>query len=205
MTLTILSGKLILPEIQNQGIDQFLTQNKSLGKSLFTFLGTGFPFGAGITIIGAALFAKTEQKKLWTFLWIFLFAAVLISLLSNFINSNNNTTFYVIIGALIMIIFVLIAWLWARNRIKLERKEQHYWDIKMAGYFFFIIASWELCGVGVVPFFTFYPESFSAYNSMSFVIAQTKLVLILFLIGWFFILLANYTKYAHLRKKKKKP
>jgi hypothetical protein len=195
MIAAIFTGKFIIPAIQDTGL-QFVLEGTDLqAKFLFSFFGAGFPLGAGATIIGAAIFAKAGRKRLWYFFWVLLLAAVILSILPELLTGQKSLVFHGVCCGIILIVFVIITWFWARNRIKLSRLEQLSTDLKMAGLFFFVIGSWELCGLGVLPFFTFYPESIQDYQSLAFAVAQTKLVLFMFSIGWIFILASFIEKY----------
>lgn len=195
MMASIITGKYIIPVVEKIGFSEFIKDFPITGKFMFSFFSAAFPFGAAVTVIGAAIFAKAEKKKQWMFFLAILFASILLSLIPEIVDKIKGLWFYGLGSIAILVIFSILTWYWAKDRIKLSHKEQHVSDLRMVGYLFFVIAAWELCGVGSIPFFTFYPSGFEDYDSIRFIVNQSKLVLVFLLIGWAAIL-AGYI-YQH--------
>ena len=86
-------------------------------------------------------------------------------------------------GALILLFFMGILWLWTKERMALKDVPTSAIDLKMAGYVFMVIAAWFICGIASFPFLkTFEGEA-----------PNTPIHVMIFLVlGWFFLFLSHY-------------
>jgi hypothetical protein len=85
-------------------------------------------------------------------------------------------------GTLILLCFIGILRLWAKERMALEGATTAA-DFRLASYVFFLMAAWFTCGIAGLPFLkAFEGEPLS-----------TPLhVMVLFLLGWLFLFLSHY-------------
>ena len=55
-------------------------------------------------------------------------------------------------GTLILLFFIGILWLWAKERIALKGASTTAADLKLVSYVFMLIAAWFICGALAYPF-----------------------------------------------------
>ena len=207
MIAAIITAKILVPQIKEIGINSFLEHRGVFKNTLFTLFSAGFPVGAGITVVGAAILSDACRKRIWWYAWLIILAAVIISTIPLIFGKEHSSLYFMMGGILITILFLLFTWFWSRNRHKLDDKSQIAADLKMAGYLFFLLASWEICGLGGIPFYILYPEKVIQFNSLPLAIAHTKLIMALFITAWIFTFIGyNYNNRVNisLRKKIKK-
>ncbi len=186
MIISVVTGKLLVPVIKEIGLIDYLSKYGRKGTYIFTLFSAGFPIGAGISIVGAAILSDANRKSIWWYAWLLILAALIISLIPRIFGGDHSPGYFGIGGILIILLFLAFSWFWSRNRHKLDTKSQIAADLKMAGYFFFLLAGWELCGLGGIPFFALYPEKMLYFNTLPFAVAQTKLIMALFIMAWIF-------------------
>lgn len=204
MIISVVTGKLLVPVIKEIGLIQYLSENGPKATYIFTLFSAGFPIGSGISIVGAAILSDANRKRIWWYAWLLILAALIISLIPRIFGGDHSPGYFGIGGILIILLFLSFSWFWSRNRHKLDTKSQIAADLKMAGYFFFLLAGWELCGLGGIPFLVLYPEKLLEFNTLPFAVAQTKLIMALFIIAWIFTAIGYlYNNQISLLRRKK--
>jgi hypothetical protein len=84
---------------------------------------------------------------------------------------------------LILLSFIGILWLWAKERIALKGSSTTAADFKLVGYVFMLIAAWFLCGKAAEGFV----KGLEGLPTMSIMN-----ILILLAMGWVFPFLSDY-------------
>lgn len=140
----------------------------------------GVPLAAIFAAIGILLYSGAKGAVVWKYgIGIFLF--VFIGLMSGRI--GHIRPLYGVGGALILLCFTGILWLWAKERMALKDEPTIAADLKMVGYVFMLIAAWFICGIASQPFLQVFegePPS-------------TPIHVMLFLVlGWLFLFLSHH-------------
>jgi len=86
-------------------------------------------------------------------------------------------------GTLILLFFIGILWLWAKERMALKGASTTAADLKLVGYVFMLIAAWYVCGIASQPFLKVFEGEATA----------TPIHVMIFLVlGWLFLFLSHY-------------
>jgi hypothetical protein len=86
-------------------------------------------------------------------------------------------------GTLILLFFIGILWLWAKERKALKDAPTTAADLKLIGYVFMLIAAWFICGIASQPFL----------KALEGETPSTPIHVMIFLVlGWLFLFLSHY-------------
>ena len=86
-------------------------------------------------------------------------------------------------GTLILLFFIGILRLWAKERMALKETPTTAADLKLAGYIFMLIAAWFICGIASQPFL----------KALEGEAPSTPIHVLIFLVlGWLFLFLGHY-------------
>jgi len=109
------------------------------------------------------------------------FLAVIIGMVSGFL--KHIPPLFGIGGTLILLFFIGILWLWARERMALKDVPTTAADLKLVGHVFMLIAAWFICGIASQPFL----------KALEGEAPATPLLVMIFLVlGWLFLFLGHY-------------
>ena len=111
-----------------------------------------------------------------------------------------NTAFFGIAGSLIPIIFFITVWYWMKyNELDdSELKTSAKW--KLVGYSVLLMATWFTCGIFSYPGFVFRPEK----ANLDYAKPIAYVAMILFLLGFLFLLISERKTYLTIRQKQRK-
>jgi hypothetical protein len=152
----------------------------ALGGPLFWSWAFSVPAGAVIAGVGLLLFVDVKRSHVWMF-GVGMF--VTLSLIALLRGMPHYPPVYGVVGGLILGLFLLILWLWAKKRPTLKGSAGTAADLQLAGYVFLIIAMWQACGTTGQQF----------YQALSSVESISPISLILYLgLGWLLIFLSHY-------------
>jgi hypothetical protein len=139
----------------------------------------GVPLAAIIAIIGILLHAGAKGSTALIY-GIGVFIAVFAGMTAG--NLGHIPVLFGIGGTLILLFFIGILRLWAKERMALQETSTTAADLKLAGYVFMLIAAWFICGIASQPFL-------KALDEQS---PSTPIHVIIFLVlGWFFLFLGH--------------
>jgi hypothetical protein len=130
--------------------------------------------------IGVLLYSDAKGLTVWAF-GIGIVLAVVIAV--TITEMGYFPPLFGIGGALILLFFFGIFWLWAKERMALKDSSMAA-DFRLAGYAFMLIATWFTCGIGSQPFLKSF-ENEGPGNPMT--------AMIFFVLGWLFLFLGQYT------------
>jgi hypothetical protein len=140
----------------------------------------GVPLAAIVAAAGILLYAGAKGLKALKY-GIGMLLAVLIGMSAGFM--GHIRPLFGIGGALILLSFTGILWLWAKERIAMKDGPAIATDLKMVGYAFMLIAAWYTCGIASQPFL----------KALDEVSPSTPIHVIIFLaLGWVFLFLGHY-------------
>ena len=140
----------------------------------------GVPLAAIVAIIGILLYSGAKRSTVLKY-GIGIFLAVFASMAAGYL--GYIPLLFGIGGTLILLFFIGILWLWAKERMALEGASTAAANLKLAGYMFMLIAAWFICGIASQPFLKALEDE--APSSPIHVI-------ILLVLGWFFLFLSHY-------------
>ena len=142
--------------------------------------GLGVPLGALVAVIGILLYSSAKGSTVWEYgigivLGFFIGMAIMFF--------GHIRLLFGIGGALILLIFTGILWLWAKERMALKDTSPIAADLKLVGYVFMLIAAWFICGGLAQPFL-------KAFEGEA---PTTPIHIMIFLVlGWLFLFLSHY-------------
>jgi hypothetical protein len=146
----------------------------------FLLWALGVPLGALVAGIGILLYSGAKGSTVWKY-GIGIALAVSLGMASGFL--GHIPPLFGIGGTLILLFFMGILWLWAKERMALKDSSTTAADLKLVGYVFMLIAAWFICGIASVPFMKVFEGETSG----------TPIHVMIFLVlGWFFLFLSHY-------------
>jgi hypothetical protein len=93
-------------------------------------------------------------------------------------------------GGLMTVLMIYVFWRWGNGRSPLPSSQQTASDTRMAGYFFFGMATYTLCPLLGIKTFALSPEKMIAYGLQGEAASFAFHLLIELLLGWIFIALS---------------
>jgi len=140
----------------------------------------GVPLGALVAGIGILLYSSAKGSSIWK-CGIGIFLGIIIGMVSGFL--GHIPALFGIGGTLILLFFIGILWLWAKERMALKDAPTTAADLKLIGYMFMLIAAWFICGIASQPFLKAFEGEAPA----------TPIHVMIFLVlGWLFLFLSHY-------------
>jgi hypothetical protein len=109
----------------------------------------GVPLGALVAGIGLLLYSGAKGSTVWKYgVGIVLAFSIGVAVRS----LGHILPLFGIGGTLILLFFIGILWLWAKERMALKDASVTAADFKLVGYVFMLIAAWLICGISSWPF-----------------------------------------------------
>ena len=144
--------------------------------------GIAAPLGAIVAGIGMLLYSGAKGSTVWKFgIGTFLGFVIVIVLVN--MQIRHFPPLFGIGGALILLFFIGIVWLWAKERMALKKTSTATADLKLVGYVFMLIAAWFVCGLASQPFL----------KALEDEAPSSPIHVIIFLVlGWLFLFLGHY-------------
>jgi hypothetical protein len=146
-----------------------------------------FKLGMLLIIVGGALKSGMESRGIWLFV-----TGGVIYLILCYVPIGYHPLFFGSQGTIILILFLFIVWNWMKNRPKLENPAKIISDLRMIGYFFFVVATFNLCGIFGIATFALKPEIMIEHGLQDNAVMLASHVMIELLLGWFFICLSMH-------------
>jgi len=153
----------------------------ALGGPLMMLWGVfGAPLGAIVAGIGLLLYSGAKGSTVWKF-GIGVFLAYIIGMALG--RLGHFPPLFGIGGTLILLFFIGILWLWAKERMALKGSSTTAADLKLVGYVFMLIGAWFVCGIASQPFL----------KALEGQAPSSPVHVIVFLVlGWLFLFLSHY-------------
>ncbi len=172
-------------------------QNAPVPGLVRLFWGLSVPVGALIALIGAGMYARVGWRRLIVLTAALFLAVMLIAILSP---SVLLPGLFGINGGLMALFFLGILLHWSKTRQMHSQSDHTVSDLRMAGYVFFLVASWYLCGLLGAPSFALRPELMQRYGTLAGATSLGSIVSISLVLGWLLTFLAHHVE-ARGRKK----
>jgi hypothetical protein len=187
--------RLIFIQDINAGLAQ--AQIRNLGDAvrtpvfgyLITYIIWSYSFKLGmlLVLIGGALRAGMELRGVWLFI-----AGGAVYLILCYIPIGYHPLFFGIQGTITLVLFLLIIRYWMKARPDLEGPAKLTNDLRIIGYYFFIVATWNLCGIFGIAAYALKPEIMIKHGLQANAVTLASHVMIELLLGWLFIFLSMY-------------
>ncbi len=190
-----LAGKYLVGPVKQLGPMVYVEQAGSAGKWLFSLFAFGFDLGLILLFLGSLYMAGGRK---WRLLWLTaagLAALFLLPGIPALLGASHMPWFFGIGGSILLVLAVFTGWFWGRERSLLDEPFRPAADLKMTGYLFLFLATWNICGLGGIPFFTLYPDKMMVFQTLPAAIGHTKLIMIYLILGWLFVGLGYYKTY----------
>jgi len=152
----------------------------ALDRPLFWLWVFSIPVGSIFAGAGILLHGGSKGSRVW----MFAVGVILVLALMQFLpTSTHYPPVFGIVGGLILALFLLTLWFWAKRRTSLEGPAGTAADLRLTGYVWFIIAMWYLCGALGARYL----------NALGELDTGSPVPIILYLaFGWLFFFLAQY-------------
>ncbi len=188
MALAVILGKFFLSDLHQLGMIGYEAAYGPRGMLLFLLFALGFPFGAGLAVLGMLVRAGAPGGRVALFAAAAVlgaFGSVIVPLV---FGTHISPAYFGTGGVLILLLALATAWAWGGRRAQLAAAGAPTAgaDLQALGYLCFALAAWNLCGVGGMPGFALYPEKMLALDARDFAVGQMKAVMAFFVLGWFF-------------------
>lgn len=160
----------------------------NLSPAVVTWVVWGYSFRLGmlLLIVGGALYSGTSARRLG------LLAAGAVAYLATcylpFV--DYSPPYYGVLGTAILVVFVLMVRDWARRRERLSGSARIAIDLRMAGHFFLVVATWSLCGIFGIVTYALQPDEMLARGLQPTAVMLTSHVMAELTLGWFLLFLA---------------
>jgi hypothetical protein len=176
-----------LNQIKQSGFEGFLSAHVSGYLMAYLIFAYAFKLGVVLLLIGGGLKTKMKSRGVWLFA-----IGGVVYLALSYIPIGYSPLFFGVQGIAILLLFLLIVRLWMKKRPELDEPAKTAGDYRIVGYFFFIVATWNLCGVFGLAAFALKPEMMIEHGLKPNAITMTSHVIVELLLGWLFVFLAMY-------------
>lgn len=184
------TGDSLAPEIKQLGMSAYIQQSGWQG-GLFIF---GFVFAFPLALLLIVLSGLLNGINNWRYHFILVHVVLLGSLLVviwPFIaGRENSVSYFAFSGGLLLVLIYSVGWFWAQQRRRSLPEEIKITDLRGIAYFFFALATWNMCGVAGMPGYALYPERSLEVNAYPFIIGQVKVVMLYLVFAWLSLLLS---------------
>ena len=172
-------GSFILgPIVRNLTMDEVNQTMWAIdGPWFFTWGVLGVPVGSLVALIGILLHAGAKGSTVAKY-GVGGFLALVIAMSTGMV--GHIPLLFGVGGTLILLFFIGILRLWAKERTALKDAAAAAADLKLIGYVFLVIAAWFTCGTASMPFGR-------AFENVE---PTTPLhIMVVFVLGWLFLFL----------------
>lgn len=145
-----------------------------------------FKLGIFLLVISALLKSALSKGRLF----ILIAGGIVYLILAYVPFPGPYSLFFGLSGGLITVLLVFIFMGWANERNQLGDSEKSATDYRLIGYFFFAMATYNLCPLLGVRAFGLYPEKMVQYGLQADAVSFASRIMIELLLGWVFIFLS---------------
>lgn len=155
---------------------------------IIRYLVWAYSFKIGIFFIGIGALLKVSLPTVR--FWLLVGGGIFYLLLAYVPLPGPYSHFFGIGGGLITVLLVFIFIRWAEERNRLKDLEKTAADNRLIAYFFFAMATYNLCPLLGVKTFGLYPERMIRYGLQAEASAFASRIMIELVLGWVFIFLS---------------
>jgi hypothetical protein len=129
-----------LPQMRILTTEEMNQTTWAFGGPLSALYGTSMPLGAIVAGVGLLLYTRARGLRVWS-VGIGLLIALALSLVAMGLNFYSPPWFGVG-GSLILLSFIGILWLWAKERMALKGSSTAAADLRLVSYVLMLMAAW---------------------------------------------------------------
>ena len=155
---------------------------------IIRYLVWAYSFKIGIFFIGIGVLLKAAIPTVR--FWLLIGGGILYLLLAYVPLPGPYPHFFGIGGGLITVLLIFIFMRWSEERNRLNDVEKNAADFRLIAYFFFAMATYNLCPLLGVKTFGLYPEKMIRYDLEAEASAFASRIMIELIMGWVFIFLS---------------
>ena len=175
-----LGTRSLMHNLRTLTMEELDTTVWKIGGPMFMLWAFAVPLGSVLAGIGAFVYAKTKPAFSWLTGIGVLGAVVVMNLVWSRV---YEPPLFGIGGALILIFFFSIVWIWMKKHAALDIEGKIAGSFKLIGYLFWMNASWFLCGeTGKMHLKAF--EGSSVPSPIE--------IMVFLVLGWLFVLVGDY-------------
>ena len=195
MVLALVALVIMAEPVKKMGMEAYLEQAGLIGRFEHFFYIAGFEAGIVLFMAGSLVHSLARNIRIfWSGIaGVLVFAGIFI--LPLLFGQEHTPIFFMVGEILLVVVTVLVVWFWSRERTLIDLRYRGPADLKMTGYLFLILATWNFCRLGGMPFFSLYPDKMMIFQTLPGAIVHTRLLLVYFILGWFFVGLGYYKTY----------
>lgn len=146
-----------------------------------------FRLGMVLAIVGGALYSGSSIRSV--VLLVVGATAYLATCYLPFVDYSPR--YYGILGTAILVVFLLLVRDWALRRSSLPGPVRAACDLRMAGHFFLVMATWSLCGIFGIVTYALQPETMIARGLQPAAQMLASHVMAELTLGWCLLLAAS--------------
>ncbi len=177
----------VLAQSEVRSLEDYFSKGLSVYLYIWLLFCYSFKLGMLLIVIGGALIAGMEKYGIWLFI-----IGGLLYLSLCFVSIGYHPLFFGIQGVIIMLLFLLIVWYWTKKRSQLDKPAKTAGDLRIIGYYFFIVATHNLCGIFGIGSYVLKPDIMIKHGLLPGAVTMTSHVMIELFLGWLFIFLSMY-------------
>lgn len=151
--------------------------------------GFSIPVGSVLACVGLLIYTRTRGIHIWLF---GVGITILLSGIGFLPISGYFPAVFGIGGGLILTLFLLTLWFWTKKHSSLEGPAKTASILQLAGYVFFLVAMWYICGLLGPPVYLLNTDKVAEFGSLPKGHAEAVKVLIYFILGWLFLFFSHY-------------
>jgi len=155
---------------------------------IIRYLLWAYSFKIGIFFIGIGALLKVSLPKIR--FWLIVGGGILYLLISYMPLPGPYPHLFGIGGGLMTVLIVFIFMRWAEDRNRLNDPQKTDADFRLIAYFFFAMATYNLCPLLGVKTFGLYPEKMIRYGLQVEASSFASRIMIELVLGWVFIFLS---------------
>jgi len=186
MISTVVLGEFIQDSVKTLGMKAYMDAGPEENKFFMLFFAFGFPLGVGLIMVASIMSGLGSKTTIRWFVAAATTGVLLTFLIHGVLGTSHSPVYFGLGGVTIMVLIIAYAWYWSAYRTGLEDKLRRASDFQAMGYLSFALAAWNLCGVGSIPGMAMYPEKMLTFEPRFFAVAQLKVVMAFFVLGWLF-------------------
>ena len=149
-----------------------------------------YSFKLGIFFVGIGVLLRASIPR--GRFWLIISGGILYLLLAYLPFPGTYPLFFGLGGGLMTILLIFIFFNWAKDHDRLQEAEKKTSEYRLIGYFFFAMATYNLCPLLGVKTFGLYPEKMIQYHLQADASSFASRIMIELVLGWVFTFLSYH-------------
>ncbi|MFC1912847.1 hypothetical protein ACFLX7_01450 [Chloroflexota bacterium] len=179
----------VVPTYRNLAPDQIGGTIWAGDSLLFLIWALSTPLGAVLACVGLLIYVRAKNSLIWLFGAGVTLLLVIIGFLPI---PGYYPPVFGIGGGLVMALFLITLWFWAKRRPLLEGSARTAANFQLVGYVFFLVGMWYLCGLLGPPAYLLNTDKVQQFGSLQGAQVSAVQIFIYFILGWLFTFLSQH-------------